>query len=112
MKTSSAKQKGRRLCQQVKETLLEWAPDLKPDDIQVTSSGAPGEDLKLSPAARVIYPMCWEMKNVERLNVWEAYEQAESHATGTDNIPVLCFSRNRSEPMVALKLKNFLKLIR
>lgn len=110
MKTSSCKAKGRRLAQKLKETLLSWAPDLKEDDIQVTSSGAGGEDLKLSPVARTIYPISFECKNVEKLNLWSAYEQAQSNSK--EHIPAVCFSRNRSEPMVALKLEDFLRLIR
>lgn len=110
MKTSSAKQKGRRLCLKLREELFSFAPDLKPDDIQVTSSGAGGEDLKLSPAAREIYPISWECKNTERVQIYAAYEQAKSNAGG--HYPVVCFSRNRSEPMVALSLEHFLKLIR
>lgn len=110
MKTSSAKSKGRRLCQTLRDELLSWAPDLKPDDIQVTSSGANGEDLKLSPAARVIYPMSFECKNTEKFNAWSAYEQAKENAK--EHIPVVCYSRNRSKPMITLSLEHFLKLIR
>ena len=112
MKTSSCKQKGRRLQQQVRDTLLSWAVDLEPDDIRSTSMGAPGEDLLLSPRARVVYPYAFEIKNVEKLNVWAAYEQAKTHAAGKDLIPLLIFSRNRAEPMVCLKLEEFLKLTR
>jgi hypothetical protein len=94
--------------------LLSWAPDLKEDDIQVTSSGAPGEDLKLSPAAQVVYSdLVWECKNVEKLNVHEAFAQAESHvAKRGRGVAILCFARNRTEPKVVLNLEDFLRLIR
>jgi hypothetical protein len=110
MKTSSAKAKGRRLCLELKEKLLSWAPDLKDDDIQVTSSGAGGEDLKLSPLARSIYPISFECKNTETIQIWAAYKQACDNAR--EHIPVVCFSRNRSETMITLKLDDFLRLIR
>ena len=46
MKTRSAKQKGRRLQQNVRDLLLEALSEyLEEDDIRSTSMGAPGEDL-------------------------------------------------------------------
>lgn len=110
MKTSSAKAKGRRASQEVKDMLLVWDPDLQSDDIVVTGSGDTGEDLKLSPKAREIYPYSIECKNVEKLNVWQALEQAKSHSS--EHTPLLCFRRNRSEMFVALKFEDFLKLTR
>ena len=50
MKTSSAKAKGRRLQQKVRDLLLETFTELEPDDIRSTSMGVSGEDLQLSPA--------------------------------------------------------------
>ncbi|MNJ94782.1 hypothetical protein D3C87_124850 [compost metagenome] len=116
MKTSSAKAKGRRACQEVKEAFHEWAPDLKDDDIIVTPSGVPGEDLRLSPAARDIYPYVVECKNVEKLNVHEAYQQAAQHwikrGMNESEYPLLAFKKNRSDLFVMLSLKDFLKLTR
>jgi hypothetical protein len=113
MKTSSAKAKGRRLCQAVAEKLLTWAPDLKPDDIYVTPSGVTGEDLKLSPAAREIYPYAVECKNQESLNIWSALEQSRTHVKNPDVTPLVVFTRNREgREYVALELEHFLKLTR
>lgn len=111
MKPSSAKAKGRIACKEVRDLLLEWAPDLKPDDIRVTSSGATGEDLMLSPAAQAKYPFAIEVKNQERMNIWDAFEQAQVHAEKSGRTPLLAFRRNRSELMVSLRLEDFLKLI-
>lgn len=124
MKTSSAKAKGRRLLQQVKETLLEWAPDLHPDDIQVTPSGVPGPDLYFSPKAREIYDFDVEGKNQEALNIWGAMRQLYERKTKLDEkhkeagtahgtTHLLCFSRNREKRVyVCLDLEDFLRLIR
>jgi hypothetical protein len=113
MRTSSAKAKGRRLCSEIKEALYKWAPDLKVGDIEVTSSGCTGEDLKLSPAAREIYPYTIEAKCQEKLSIWDALEQAETHAEGKPELfPLLVFRRNNSETYVTLKLEHFLKLTR
>ncbi len=112
MKTSSCKQKGRLACQLVRDALYRWAPDLRPGDIEVTSSGCTGEDLKLSPAAREVYPYVWEVKCQESLNIWASLAQSESHLKSESQTPLLAFKRNRTEIYVALKLENFLKLTR
>jgi hypothetical protein len=110
LKTSSAKAKGRRACAEVKELLLKYAPELQPDDIIVTSSGDTGEDLKLSPKAREVYPWAAECKNQETLSIWAALQQAEGHS---DKYPgVLFFKRNRSKLYVAMDAEEFLKLVR
>ena len=109
MKTSSAKAKGRKACKDVQELLYKNAPHLQPGDIEVTSSGATGEDIKLSPAARLVYPFAIECKNQEKLNIWSAIEQAKTHVKGTE-IPVLFFKRNRSDLMVCLSAEDFIKL--
>lgn len=108
MKTSSAKAKGRRCAQEVKELLLKSFSPLLPDDIKVTPSGVTGEDLWLSPLARVAFPYTIECKNVEALNIWKALEQAESH--NPDFPGILFFRRNRSKLYVALSAEDFMKL--
>lgn len=116
MKTSSAKAKGRRAAQELKDTLLEWAPDISGEDIIITSSGETGEDLKLSPKAREVYPYVFECKNVEKLNVHEAYAQAVEHwqkrGAKKEEFPILAFKRNHAEIKVVLSLEHFLKLTR
>jgi len=99
---ASRKAKGRRFQQWVRDALLEAAIWLEEDDIRSTSMGASGEDLLLSPAARRIFPLSIECKNVERLNIWSALEQAEAHAKAYKATPALFFKRNRSEAYVAV----------
>jgi len=99
---ASRKAKGRRFQQWVRDALLEAAIWLEEDDIRSTSMGASGEDLLLSPAARRIFPLSIECKNVERLNIWSALEQAEAHAKVYKATPALFFKRNRSEAYVAV----------
>lgn len=111
MKTSSAKAKGRRLSQLVKEVLIEWAPDLSEKDIQVTPSSVNGPDLYLSPRALEIYNYAIECKCQEKIQIWSAYEQAVGNALD-NQIPILVFSRNRSRPLVCIDLDNFLKVSR
>ena len=108
MKPSSAKAKGRKLQQDTRDTLLEHAPSLEPDDIRSTSMGAPGEDIQLSPAARKIYPVSVECKNVEKLNIWGALDQASENAG--DNYPIVVFKKNGRAPHVAISFEKFMEI--
>lgn len=102
MKTSSAKAKGRRLCVGVVERLLLAFPQLQQDDLKVTSSGATGEDICMSPLARQNFPFSIECKNQESLNIWKALEQAQNNCGA--HTPLLVFSRNRSKVYCAMEL--------
>ena len=53
-----------------------------------------------------------EVKNVQRLNIWEALAQSkrDSEADGNDDIPAVFFKRNRSGWYVVLPLPDFIKL--
>lgn len=117
MKTRSCKAKGKRLVQLVKSKLLECAPDLQDADIRVPTTSQPGSDLHLSPKAREKYPYVFEMKNVEKLNIHAAYDQAKSHITSDtmdcvfiNQIPIVVFAKNRTEPLVCISLDHFLYL--
>ena len=109
MKTSSAKAKGRRLQQKVRDLLLETFTELEPDDIWSTSMGVSGEDLQLSPAARKLIPFAIECKNQEKLNVWDSLKQAEENSGDYD--PVLIFKRNRSKTYAVINIEKFIELI-
>jgi len=109
MKTSSAKAKGRRAAQKAKQMMLDAVPELEDDDIIVTSSGTTGEDLMLSPHARSYLPFTVECKNVEKLNIWQAYAQACTHSK--DYVPLVVFKRNHSKLLCTLEFEELLKLI-
>ena len=109
MKTRSAKSKGRRLQNQVKELLLEAFTELEPDDIRTAIMGESGEDIKLSPAARREIPFSFECKNQEKINIWESLNQAEENSG--DYPPVLIFKRNRSKTYAVLEIDDFIDII-
>ena len=111
MKTSSAKSKGRRCSQELKDLLLKHAPHLENDDIIVTPSGVTGPDVMLSPLAKKFYPITSECKNVEALNIWKALEQSESHAKNTQLEPILFFKRNRTKLYACLDAEQLVKLL-
>ena len=79
MKTQSAKAKGRRLQQWIRDILIEKL-NVHPEDIESRSMGAGGEDLIMARAARELFPYSVECKNQEKINVWESYKQAEENA--------------------------------
>ena len=110
MKTRSAKSKGRRLQNQIKELLLESFKELEPDDVRSAIMGETGEDIKLSPAARRQIPYSFECKNQEKINIWESLNQAEENSG--DYPPVLIFKRNRSKTYAVLELEYFIDLIK
>ena len=110
MKPQSAKAKGRNLQQWVRDLILESFPALEPDDVRSTSMGAGGEDLLLSPAARRLFPYSVECKNVEKLNVWNAYQQAE--ANSGEHEPILIMKKNRKKPLVVIDAEAFVNLLK
>ena len=111
MKTRSAKNKGKRLQNTVRDILLEtFKEDLEPDDVKSAVMGDSGEDIQLSPAARKLIPYSIECKNQEKLNIWGALEQAEGNR-GVSK-PVLIFKRNRSKTYAVLELEDFIDLIK
>lgn len=114
MKCASAKNKGRSLQKWTRDLLLSLStnqsfPDLEPDDIRSTSMGASGEDIQLSPAARIVFPVSIECKNVEKLNLWNAYDQAVENAG--EHEPVVVFKKNHKDPKVMVDARFFFKVL-
>ena len=109
MKSRSAKNKGKRLQNNVRDLLLESFNQLEPDDIKSAIMGESGEDIKLSPAARRLIPYSFECKNQEALNIWSSLEQAETNSGDYD--PVLIFKRNRTKTYAVINIEKFIELI-
>ena len=107
MNTRSAKDKGRRLQQWVRTMLIEML-DVHPEDIESRSMGAGGEDLIMARAAREKFPHSIECKNVERLNVWDAYEQAQANCGEYE--PIVVMKKNRKKPLVVVDAEYFISL--
>lgn len=110
MRPSSAKAKGRRLQNQIRELILDAFPELHPDDVKSAIMGESGEDIKLSPAARNLFPYSVEAKNQEKLNIWSALEQAEENKK-ENTTPILFFKRNRSKLYVAFEAEHLFNLL-
>jgi hypothetical protein len=107
MKTQSAKAKGRKLQQWFRDQLIEKL-DIHPEDIESRSMGAGGEDLIMARAARLAFPYSIECKNQERLNVWDAYDQASENSG--DYEPIVVIKKNRRKPLVVVDAEYFVNL--
>ena len=107
MKTSSAKAKGRKLQQWMRNLLIEKL-EIHPEDIESRSMGAGGEDLIMARAAREKFPLSIECKNQEKVNVWEAYKQAEDNSGNYE--PVVVIKRNKVKPLVVVDAEYFVSL--
>ena len=107
MKTSSAKAKGRKLQQWMRNLLIEKL-EVHPEDIESRSMGAGGEDLIMARAAREKFPLSIECKNQEKVNVWEAYKQAEDNSGNYE--PVVVIKRKKVKPLVVVDAEYFVSL--
>ena len=63
---------------------------------------------QMGRAAREKFPYSVECKNQERLNLWEAYSQAESNCG--DYQPVVFLKKNNHKPLVLVDADYFVKL--
>lgn len=106
MRPQSAKAKGRRFQQWVRDMLIEHR-DIHPEDIESRSMGAGGEDIMMARDARQKFPFSIECKNVEKLNVYDAYDQA--CANSGDNTPILFMKKNGKKPLAVVDAEWFIK---
>ena len=110
MKPRSAKNKGKRLQNKIRDLILEKFNNiLEQDDVRSITMGDSGEDILLSPVARRLLPFSVECKAQESLSIWSALEQAESNAG--KHIPLLVFKRNRSKTYAVLEFDKLLELL-
>ena len=109
MKPRSAKNKGKRLQNTLRDLILEKFDSLEKDDVRSITMGDSGEDILLSPAARRLFPFSVECKNQEKLNIWSALEQAEENSG--DHVPLVIFKRNRTKTYAVLEFDKLLELL-
>ena len=107
MKTQSAKAKGRRLQQWMRDLLIEKL-EVHPEDIESSSMGAGGEYLIMALAARKKFPYSIECKNQEKVNIWDSYEQAQENSG--DYEPIVVLKRNNTKPLVLIDADYFVRL--
>jgi len=109
MKTSSAKAKGRNLQKWVVSKLIEHL-QLDEEDLESRPMGSSGEDIIMGKLSRQRFPYSVECKNQEKVNVWSAYEQAESNCKGYT--PIVVMKKNNKKPLVVVDAEHFVTLHR
>lgn len=106
----SAKSKGRKLQQRVRDDLIAAFPSLTEDDVRSCSMGSNGADVILSTAAKKLIPYEFECKSKARgfTPLYDALKQAEGHG-GLE--PVAVVKQDRCQPLAVIPLALFVKLI-
>ena len=105
----SAKAKGRRLQQWVRDRLYSTFPKLEDGDIRSTSMGAGGEDLLFSPAARRNFPYSVECKNNKINAIYKVMDQATSNCP-KGATPLAIIKADQKKPLAVVDADHFFKL--
>jgi len=108
MQPQSAKQKGRLVQQAVRDAVYRFFPSLEPGDVESTAMGQSGEDIKLSPAARKLFPYAVECKSHNNFSIYKHYQQAKSNSSKSLT-PLLVIKANHQKPLVVVDLDHFTK---
>lgn len=111
MKTSSCKAKARTAQNEVAAYIKKHIEsltgiELDPRDVSVAIMGESGVDIKLSPQAEKYFPYSVEVKNVEKINIWQALKQAEANCLPNTK-PLLCFRKNRTPMYVVMRADDY-----
>jgi hypothetical protein len=85
-------------------------PKLHDDDIKSQTMGMGGQDIVLSPSAKLKIPYAFECKNVERLQFWRAVSQAEENIE-ENQTPVVVVKKNNKSPWACMPLDKYIDLI-
>ena len=109
--TQSAKAKGRKLQQLVRDKILSLFPQLTLHDVRSTSSGSGGEDIQLSPAARSLFPYSVECKAHKSFAIYKIMEQAVSNCPD-DATPLSVIKGDRQKPLVVIDADIFFDLLK
>jgi hypothetical protein len=81
---------------------------LDDDDVLSRSMGASGTDLHLSPKAREFIDFDIECKCVDKVRLWESWDQACANGENA----LLLIKKSRREPLAVLSLEKFLELLK
>lgn len=84
---------------------------LEDGDIESIGMGQNGCDIVLSPAARRVFDLYIEAKNVESLSVAKAFADHYAKYKDKTGLILLAHTKNRSVPLVTLRWCDFVKLL-
>ena len=110
IKVSSAKAKGRRLQQWVRDYLHSNLEGIEKDDVTSTPGGVNGPDIGLSPLARKLFPWTVECKSRSSFSVYEALEQAERNLIKNTK-PIAILKGDRKQPLALLYAEDLLEIL-
>ena len=108
MKPQSAKAKGRKLQQTVRDEVLKTFPELTDRDVKSTGMGQAGDDLQLSEKAFSLFSYAVECKNLAKVVVYKWFEQ---RIPKEGNV-LLVIKANQKEPLAIITLAHFMELIK
>lgn len=113
IKTSSCKQKGRKLQQFVRDRIYHWFSTLSEGDVESRSMGSAGVDILLSPAAREFVPLSIECKNTTKHPTMGEIKQATANRY-PDTLPIVAWKphgKQYKDTLVMCKLEDLLELL-
>lgn len=111
MTPKSAKAKGRRLQQEVRDRLIEKL-DLDPELVHMTLMGESGVDVWVAGTTlRDPHHVGIECKCQESLSVWASWKQCLENALKIGRRPALVIKRNNTEALVVISLNDWLNLL-
>ena len=110
IKVSSAKAKGRRLHQWVRNYLHSNLKGIEKDDVTSTPGGVNGPDIGLSPLARKLFPWTVECKSRSSFSIYEALEQAERNLIKNTK-PIAILKGDRKQPLALLYAEDLLEIL-
>lgn len=112
--TRSAKTKGKKLQNWVRDQILALFPSLDKEDVKSTIMGENGLDIQLTKIGRNTIPIGVECKNHATFAIYKHYEQAVTNTYKTSNLlePVLFIKGNHKKPLAVVDAEYFLTLMR
>jgi len=110
IKTQSAKAKGRELQKAIRDRILEKFSWLGEGDVESTSMGASGVDIKMSPLARKAFPVSIEAKKTKKTPSLAELKQARSN-TYDHTIGAVVWSPHGTGPDKAVIMMDFAEFL-
>jgi hypothetical protein len=110
IKTASAKAKGRKFQQHVRDRILKMFPWLREGDVESRSMGAGGVDIMMSPVARRTLPLSIECKKTKATPSRAQLEQSQANVVeGTIPCVIWCpHGKGADKAMIMFDFDEFL----
>lgn len=106
MKTKSAKAKGRRLQNWVKEQLIKTV-DFAPQDVKTAIMGESGPDVYITGQGAQCFPYHIECKSRNKFSVYSIIENIKN----VRGVPLLVIKEDSKSPLVVIDAKHFFEVL-